>query len=83
MINYVNGDFGNTYEVDTNTGIIRNAQTGVQVTSEWAYPLKQTVLGGVPETHYFRSSAARDEYISKNKYCDKLPRRKVFSDCIE
>ena len=77
------GMFGNVYEIDTNTGIILNAQSRDVVTRVWAYPLKQAVLGGVPETHYFATANARAEYMRTHSFCDMLPRCKVYSDCVE
>lgn len=76
------GEFGNVYEIDTNTNTVVNAQTRVAVTREWAYPVKQAVWGGVPETYYFRTAAEREEYMRANNYCDKLPRCKIYSDCF-
>lgn len=73
---------GNTYEIDDYNGNITNIQTGAQCERVWAYPVKQAVWGGVPETYYFSSAAARDQYMGKHDYCDKLPRCKVMSDMI-
>lgn len=73
---------GNTYEADGTT--ITNMQTGEEVTRAWAYPVRQGVWGADgPITLYFASAAARDAYMAGHDYCDKLPRCKVESDCLE
>lgn len=77
------GEFGNTYEIDTITNTIINLSSRAVVTREWAYPVKQGVWGGYPETHYFRTPAEREAYMRTHDYCDKLPRCKVYSDCFE
>lgn len=48
----------------------------------WAYPVKQAVWGGEPETYYFSSAAERDAYCRSHDYCDKLPCRKVDPDMV-
>lgn len=51
--------------------------TNVRIERIWAYPVKQGVWGGEPETLFFSSTELRDEYIKQHDHCDKLPRRKV------
>ena len=83
MYKITTGIRGNSYEIDTCTGITRNLQTQRIVTKALAYPVRQFVLGGVPETLYFGSKDSREAYIEGHDYCDRLPRCKVYSDCID
>ena len=62
---------------------ITNIYSGKEVTLVWSYPVKVSVWGGVPETHHFATAAERDAYMTGRDYCEKLPRRKVYSDMIE
>lgn len=54
-----------------------NPVTCTRIERVWAYPVKQGVWGGEPETLYFSSAELRDEYVKQHDHCDKLPRRKV------
>lgn len=54
-----------------------NPVTCARIERVWAYPVKQGVWGGEPETLYFSSTELRDEYVKQHDHCDKLPRRKV------
>ena len=73
---------GMNYEKDA-SGTVRNIETGKVVTLEWVYPVKQAVWGGASETYYFATVADRNAYCKAHDYCDKLPRCKVYSDCID
>jgi len=73
----------NAYEIDDHANTITNIQTGAKVTRIWAYPVKQAVWGGVPNTLYFATSDDRDNYMADHDYCDKLPRCKVMTDMID
>ena len=62
---------------------IVNVYSGKEVTRVWAYPVEQAVWGGVPETMYFATAAERNAWMKGRDYCEKLPRRKVYSDMVK
>lgn len=72
---------GRVYGTDRK-GITRNMESGQIVTRVWVYPVKQAVIGGLPETYYFGSIEDQNKYYNAHDYCDKLPRCKKYSDYI-
>lgn len=63
------------YVIDGNR--ILDPNTNEPIQRVWAYPVRQGVWGGEPETLYFSTKEAWDAYIKSHDHCDKLPRRKV------
>lgn len=62
---------------------IVNIYSGKEVAMVWSYPVKINVWGGVPETLHFPTAAERSAWMKGRDYCEKLPRRKVYSDMIK
>lgn len=62
---------------------IVNVYSGEEVTMAWSYPVKVGVWGGEPETLYFPTATERNAWMKGRDYCEKLPRRKVYSDMIK
>ena len=61
---------------------IVNIYSGKEVTMVWSYPIKVGVWGGVPETLHFPTAAERDAWMKGRDYCEKLSRRKIYSDMV-
>ena len=61
---------------------ITNIYSGKEVTLVWPYPVKVGVWGGEPDTLYFPTAAERNAWMKGRDYCEKLPRRKVYSDMV-
>ena len=81
MVTYVSD-----YEITKNSSgrIIKivNIYSGEEVTMVWSYPVKVGVWGGVPQALYFSTAAERDAWMKGRDYCEKLSRRKIYSDMV-